>query len=339
LLSDPNKHINKGREMRKIATTVLLASAWANFLSSVNAHSLWQLAPVAVQATACDECQGPLNIEMLEGAQVVQQVRSIQGRRVMGKIDWNQKIVYSVGEGVPPLDAISPAQARVSAKRAAIDDAYTRLLETVQAVQVDASWTARSAVIENRVVRIRVNGLVRYAEVLELEQSSDGSIRVMMKMPLIGASGLASAIFPLALANARQTTDAIQIQKEARALVPVRHTHMTKYSSLIVDAKGLRVKPALYPVIRAESGETIYSIESADPNAIVEEGLCTYKKTIEEAMKLPSTGERPLIVKATRIGGKYGVDIIVSEMDAKKIAEANQLDPFLGTAKVTVLVD
>jgi hypothetical protein len=112
-----------------------------------------------------------------------------------------------------------------------------------------------------------------------------------------------------------------------------------KYSSLIVDAKGLGAKPALYPVIQTESGEVIYNVETADPNATVEDGLCSYNKSVEDAKKKLKTGDRPLLVKAVKVGGKYGVDIIVADQDGKKILECDKLNSFLKTANVSVVID
>ena len=35
---------------------------------------------------------------------------------MLGRIDWENMVIYSVGDGVMPPDSISPAQARVRAK-------------------------------------------------------------------------------------------------------------------------------------------------------------------------------------------------------------------------------
>ena len=84
---------------------------------------------------------------------------------MIGRIDWENQIVYAVGEGVPPKDAINPAQARARSKRAAIDEAYAALLEAIQEVRVDAESTTRNFVNENRVVRTKVEGFVKNAEI------------------------------------------------------------------------------------------------------------------------------------------------------------------------------
>ena len=61
--------------------------------------------------------------ELQTGKQVVEQVNVIEGGEMLGRIDWENMVIYSVGDGVMPPDSISPAQARVRAKRAATDEA------------------------------------------------------------------------------------------------------------------------------------------------------------------------------------------------------------------------
>ncbi|MDD3471289.1 MAG: hypothetical protein PHS86_00755, partial [Syntrophaceae bacterium] len=103
---------------------------------------------VSVSPTMQPTSQQSLQVEMSEKSQVVQQVSTLGHDEMIGHIDWENKIVYAVGDGAPPKDAINPAQARARAKRAAIDEAYARLLEAVQEVQVDANSTTRNFINE-----------------------------------------------------------------------------------------------------------------------------------------------------------------------------------------------
>lgn len=313
----------------------------------------------------------PVKVEMKSGPQVVEEVSSLE-HEMMGGIDWENKIVYAVGDGAPPKNAENPAQARARSKRAAIDEAYARLLETINEVKVDAESTTRNFINENRTVQTKVSGLIKNAEVVEQAQASDGSYQVKMKMPMTGAKGLSAAVLPVELSKVRRVQTVSYSKQEGpggSASVATRTTEQTtvtggpgktqepkkptepsggdpkpaasseKYSSLIVDATGLGVKPALYPVIRTESGEVVYDLEMADPNSTIEDGLCTYKKTLDDCKKMPKVGPSPLIVKALKTGGKYGVDIVVSDQDGKKITEANKANSFLKWANVNVVID
>lgn len=365
--------------MRKI----ILLFLGAIYLCGLSAASFAQRSPAATppesitKEASSEQQQQPLKVEMKVGSQVVEEVSSLENEMI-GRIDWENNIVYAVGDGVPPKDAISPAQARARAKRAAMDEGYARLLETIQEVRVDAESTTRNFVNENRVVQTRVSGLVKNAEIEELRQASDGSYQIKMKMPLTGAKGLSSSILPVQLSNVRRvqivtrvtqqtdvSTEPAGTEAQKTATVTEQNNKVidepkisektlpsepkaddsavsdvaAKYTSLVVDAKGLQAKPALYPVIRTQGGEIVYNLEKADPNATIAEGLCSYKKSLDDARKMSKAGNNPMIVTASGIGGKYGADILVSDEDGRKILAADTASPFLKDANVIVVID
>ena len=292
-----------------------------------------------------------------ESREVIEQINVVE--HMIGHIDWENKIVYAVGEGVPPKDAISPAQARARAKRAATDEAYAALLEAVQEVRVDAESTTRNFVNENRVVRTKVEGFVKNPEIEKLKQFEDGSFQIMMKMPMVGKGGLSTALYPVQRGNIIQVRTVYEIGQSTGATpqtpAPPEGPQATpqtpgapspqsakpepSFTGLIIDAKGLNAKPALYPRILTAGGQTVYDVATPNPNAAVEEGLVEYRKSLEAAKSLARVGANPLVIKATQMGGKYPTDLVLSEEDARKILEADGRAKFLGDAKVAVVID
>lgn len=268
---------------------------------------------------------------------------------MIGKIDWENRVIYSVGDGVMPPDVVSAAQARVRSKRAAIDEAYGRMVEMANEVRVDAESTTRNYINENRVVRTRVSGMVKNAEIEEIKQFEDGSYQVMMKMSMDGAKGLGSVLLPVQMERVRNVRVVSDTKKGAISSVtvspsvePAQKSTTEKalnYTGLIIDAKGLGAKPAMYPRILDESGNSVYDVASANPNATIEEGLTGYRKSIDAAKQVARIGNNPLIIKAQKINGKYNADIVVSDSDAQKIFQANSKGGILGEAKVVVVID
>jgi hypothetical protein len=297
----------------------------------------WALGNVLAQ-----ENQPPLDLQPESSEQVVQTV-SVLGAEdeMIGRIDWEKRIVYAVGDGAPPQDAINPAQARLRAKRAAIDEAYARLLETVQEVRVDAESTTRNFVNENRVVQNRVAGLIKNAEIVEQRQFDDGSYQVMMAMPLGGPQGLSATLLPTQVAKIKQSKIISRVTQSQAAEPPAPsqpEAAPAPYSGLIVDAQGLNASPAAFPRIIAQSGDVVYDLTSADPNAATE-GLCVYKKSLDAAKQLPRAGDNPLIVKAVDASGSNRVDLVLSDQDAKAVLAANTSKNFLRDALVIVIID
>ena len=93
--------------------------------------------------------------------------------------------IRAIGMGVAPENTISPAQALVLAKRAAIADAYRQLGEKMYGIRVNAKDTIKDAVIKNSQIRTQVNGIIRNAEIVETVYQ-DGLCQVEMELKLDG---------------------------------------------------------------------------------------------------------------------------------------------------------
>ena len=87
------------------------------------------------------------------------------------------------GDGVPPLDTYSPAQARALAKRAAIADAQRQIATKLFGVKINAKDTVKDAMLKSSVIEARVHGLVKNAAIVD-EQYKDGLYRVEMEVQM-----------------------------------------------------------------------------------------------------------------------------------------------------------
>lgn len=93
--------------------------------------------------------------------------------------------IRAIGMGVAPEATISPAQALVLAKRAAIADAYRQLGEKMYGIKLNAKDTIKDAVVKNTTIRTHVNAIVRNAEIQETVYK-DGLCQVEMEAKLDG---------------------------------------------------------------------------------------------------------------------------------------------------------
>jgi hypothetical protein len=93
--------------------------------------------------------------------------------------------VRSIGMGVAPENTISPAQALVLAKRAAIADGYRQLGEKMYGIRINAKDTIKDAVVQNTSVRTQVHAIIRNAEIVETV-FKDGLCQVEMEVRLDG---------------------------------------------------------------------------------------------------------------------------------------------------------
>lgn len=287
-----------------------------------------------------------LLVTLDQGETVVQTVSSLDNEMI-GRIDWENNVVYAVGDGVPPAKAINPAQARVRAKRAALDEAYARLLEATKAIRVDAESTTRNFVNENRTVRTRVSGMVKNAEVVDIRQHDDGSYQIMLRMPMTGPNGIASVLLPQQLMNIQKAKVVSRtVRDDSATTVAMANKPASvkaasgggKFTGIIIDAKGLNASPATFPRILSQSGEVLYDLTKVDPNQATNK-MCEYKKSLKLAKKSPRAGNHPLVLKAVKAAGNNKVDIVLSDKHAEELLSADAGTNFLYNAKVIVVLD
>lgn len=280
------------------------------------------------------------------------QVVSVLEEEMIGGIDWEEGIVYAVGDGIPPTNAVNPAQARARAKRAALDEAMARLLEMVQSVRVDAESTTRDFINESRAVNTAVSGLVRNAEVEEMRQLDDGSFQIKMRMPIHGANGLSRTLLPEMLNRVQQVNIVTRTVRSDSSNPPPTET-MTNaaadksatpfsdapYTGVIIDATATEAAEAIYPTILSQSGEVLYGLTEVDPNVAALQGICAYRQSLDKAKRDKRAGANPLVLNALEASGSGGANLVLSDEDAAKLAELKSAGGILRDGKVIVVTN
>lgn len=117
-------------------------------------------------------------------------------------------------------------------------------------------------------------------------------------------------------------------------LIP-KETEPGRYSGIIIDCRGLPLRPALFPKIYNEIGDEIHSVNFSDPNYTVEIGLVLYVN--QEPYNDPRIGYNPLRIRSIGVTGKNMTDIKISSFDARRIhGSANNLQ-LLRECRVAVI--
>ena len=110
-------------------------------------------------------------------------------------VNWTQKVITVTGEGLSSPDAINETQAKGLASKAARADAYRKLAEVINGVQVDSETTVEKMLTTRDVIKTRVSATIKGAQVIDETFSSDGTCRVVMQIPIFGAKdSLAGAV-------------------------------------------------------------------------------------------------------------------------------------------------
>jgi len=244
-----------------------------------------------------------------------------------GKVDWTTGVITAVGIGAPPAQPANAAQARAMAERAAQVVAYRNLLESVKGVRVDSTTTVENFIVTSDVIRTEVNGIIQGAMIMDKKYMSDGSVEVTVGMKLTGA--LADALLPKTLPTPPTGLTG--------SLAPATPGQL--YTGLIVDARGLGVRPAMAPKILNEDGKEVYGSAWISRDYAVREGMAGYLKDPVQAQTNPRVTDKPLMVKALKVAGDARVDMVITNADAAMLHSASENLSMLQKCRVIILVD
>ena len=106
-----------------------------------------------------------------------------------GTIDWVGQKVTAKGIGAPPQKYYGKPQARPLALRAAITDARRNLLEVIKGVHIDSITQVHNYMVQDDTIISRVQGIVQNSSVNDKQYMSDGTVEVVVSMPLTGPLG------------------------------------------------------------------------------------------------------------------------------------------------------
>jgi hypothetical protein len=234
--------------------------------------------------------------------------------RPTGSVNWQGQVVRATGAGAPDVKAANAAQARLGAERAALLDAFRNLLAQVKGVAVDGTRKVGD-LVEKDEVRAKVEGVVRGYKIASKRYFSDNGVEVEIEVPL---AALTDVVDP----------DATTVP------APVGKEKGEKATGLVIDARGLKVLPALMPRVLDEAGKPLYSIDSLSAEARKASGVASYVQSLEEASKSMKAGEKPLVLKAAK---GAGADVQLGAEDAQRLAGVNT--SFLADGKVIIVLN
>ncbi len=267
-----------------------------------------------------------------------------------GTINWTDGLITVTGTGVMP-ETGSVAQKRMMGYRAAIADAYRKLAEAVDGVRVDAETTIKNYATESDVVRTQVSGLIKGAQAGKAVYKQDGSVEVTLTLDLHGKNrSVASIVVPAQLSAAEPPAAAapavpppaphpvVSASGKPAPAMPIPVTE--DYTGVIIDAKGLKAEPAMSPTLFDESGTELYLAGiPANPDEVVERGIASYAKSVDEAKTLTSrVGKKPLVIKAKAVRGPLRADLVLDRQAAGLLLGADQRRAFLNGFSVIIVL-
>lgn len=229
-------------------------------------------------------------------------------------VNWEGQVLKATGAGAPDVRASTAAQARLGAETAAKMDAFRNLLSQAKGITVSSSKTLGDVMTTNEDVKGKVEGVIRGYKITGKRYFSDQGVEVDVEVPL---AAIASAL----------------PEESGAPATAVNTSGDAANTGLVIDARGLKVTPALSPRVLDESGKSLYGIDCLSQEARKSKGAASYFQSLEGA-KAKLVGEKPLVLKASKVNG---TDLVVSADDAKKLAGTNT--SYLAEGRVAIITN
>ena len=222
-----------------------------------------------------------------------------------------------------------------------------RTLQTLKSAFYDRDWTVSSYLATHPMVQRRLERMNLTSKRLGTTYLSDGTVSTEYEFPLTGS--VLGLMLPV-----RSTPHLLgriacpccgQPWPEGRELppgvkpVPYETGARTEYTGILIDAKGLDSRPALFPQVVTESGDDVYSADFAEPGQMTQYGLVGYFHDRTRAMTADRMGSYPLVVRALGFAGANSCDLVISQADAARIHGSRANLELLSRCRVGFLVD
>jgi hypothetical protein len=111
------------------------------------------------------------------------------------------------------------------------------------------------------------------------------------------------------------------------------------FTGMVIDTRGLKMKPALAIRILNEGGKELYRGEYVPQDRAARHGLALFARDLTAAQTNPRVGKNPLTIKGSKLDPAAPSDIILGQGEAQKLAPFAQKGTFLEDCRVMIVLD
>ncbi len=108
-------------------------------------------------------------------------------------------------------------------------------------------------------------------------------------------------------------------------------------TGLVIDGRGLGLRPALLPKIVDPQGQEIYVGQVVTRTNAVEQGVAGYAKDVNAAANNFRVTDNPAIIKGLRASGTTKTDVVVGQPDAQTLRQLSGKGDFLQYCRVIIV--
>lgn len=243
-----------------------------------------------------------------------------------GSINWSSGIVQARGIGIPSTKMSENSNARTVALTDARLDAFRIILEIIKELRINDTTVVGDYAIQDPAIMSKIENMVKNAKVVKKEYLTDGTVKIKMEVNLRG--GFTQLVLPKDI----KPLDSI-------TLVSMNKTSSPVFTGLVVDAKGLGVKPVMVPRILDENNQEVYGPAFVSREYAVQLGMSGYARNLKEILNSQRVADHPLVVKGLKTLGPGSSEVVISNADASKLRSTSESLYFMKKCRVIIVVD
>lgn len=252
--------------------------------------------------------------------------QNVVEQKEKGGINWTRGVIEANGIGIPPKEVSGNTNFQKEALIDAELDASRKIFEIAKEVRIDGTTVVGTAASGDTAILSKILNMAKNAKVVKKEYLTDGTVKIGMEMNLRG--GFAQLVLPKDIKPLDSITP-----------VTVNKTSRNTYTGLVVDARGLDVRPVMVPKIIDENHQEVYGSAFVSREYAVQRGMSGYGKNIENSVHNRRVADHPLVVKGLRAVGSGHSQIVISNADASKLRSTSESLSLLKECRVVIVVD
>jgi hypothetical protein len=243
-----------------------------------------------------------------------------------GSVNWSRGVVQAKGIGIPLPKIPENSNARTVALTDAKLNAFRIILEIIRELRINGTTVVGDYETQEPAIMSKIENMVKNAKVVKKEYLTDGTVKIEMEVNLRG--GFAQLVLP----NDIKPLDSI-------TLVTMNKTSSPVFTGLVVDAKGLGVRPVMVPRILDENNQEVYGSAFVSREYAVQQGMSGYARNLKESLNNQRVADHPLVVKGLKTLGPGRSEIVISNADASKLRSTSESLYFMKKCRVIIVVD
>lgn len=283
---------------------------------------------------------GFLNGKTAAAAETVPLVQGVG----QGRINWFDGVLTSTAQGeVPPVFSQEAGDTEAVARRVALMKARRAIWASLQGLTVDNARTVEDLLQGNTNIGDELRGIVHNSRVFDSVRLGGGVQEVTVGIDIHGE--LARTVLPeMIWVDQSQTVSSAGASQTAGASASVansqeRQINARGFTGLVVDARGLKVRPAILPRFYDLEGSEFYGPGIADKAMGLQRGLASYTVRLGSREMEERVGPRPLHLRAMGVKGRHRCDLVLESVRAAQLLASPQTRESLRNCRVLILID